>query len=303
MSGPPGGERLRTAAVVPVRGHAALLDGALEALRAQTLPLDEVVVVDDDPQPSLRLPAPVRVVTSRGAGPYAARNLGVAATDADVVLFLDARSRPRPRWVERTVAAFADPGTGLVGSDTLVRGGSSLAERASEVQQFASLDKYVRAPFFLPYLPTCNLAVRREDFTAVGGFSTVRSGGDADLCWRVQRATGHRMAVVEEVLMEWVPRTRWRDLLEQNYRYGRSHHALRVDWSDRGLDVREPLPPWRLLARTAKAGLRYGAAVPRGADARAQRFVALAGSCFDWGYWSAHRAGRAASAHSERRPG
>ncbi|GAB3222933.1 hypothetical protein GCM10027586_12650 [Kineococcus gypseus] len=283
---------LRAVAVLPVRGHAALLDGALRALAEQTRPPDEVVVVDDSPEPVLHLDPPVRVVHSGGAGPYAARNLGVAAVDADVVLFLDARSRPRPTWVERTLERFEDPSVGIVGSDTLVRGGTSLAERASEVQQFSRLDKYVSAPFFLPYLPTCNLAVRRADFDAVGGFSTVRSGGDADLCWRLQRATGHRMDVVDEVLMEWIPRDRARELLEQNYRYGRSHHGLRREWSDRGLPVVDPLPTWRLAARSTRAALRFVGSLPLGADSRAERFVPLAGACFDWGYWVAHHRAR-----------
>ncbi|WP_432544883.1 glycosyltransferase [Kineococcus sp. SYSU DK002] len=290
-----GTPRLRTAAVLPVRGHAALLDGALAALAAQTTPVDEVVVVDDSPTPVLRLDGAVRVVHSGGAGPYAARNLGVAATGADVVLFLDARSRPRPDWVRRTLERFDDEQVGIVGSDTVVLGGTSLAERASEVQQFSRLDKYVAKPFFLPYLPTCNLAVRRTDFDAVEGFSTVRSGGDADLCWRLQVATGHRLDVVPDVLMEWVPRDEARQLLEQNYRYGKSHHALRCDWSRRGLDVVPPLPAWRLAARTGKALLRFGVALPRGRGAQAERFVALAGACFDWGYWNAHRRSRGGS--------
>jgi len=287
--------RPRTAAILPVRGHAALLDGALAALAAQTVPVDEIIVVDDDPSPSLRLAPPARVVPSGGIGPYRARNLGVSSTEADVLLFLDARSRPRPDWVQRTVAEFSDRDTGIVGSDTLVRGGPSLAERASQVQQFSRLDKYVAAPFFLPYLPTCNLAVRRVDFDAVGGFSQVRSGGDADLCWRIQSQTGHRLAVVEDVLMEWVPRSDARQLLEQNYRYGKSHFALRREWADRGLQMTRPLPTWRLVVRTAKALARFGVAVPRGRDSQAAEFTALAGACFDWGYRNAFRGGTTGS--------
>lgn len=289
---PAGSAGLRTAAVLPVRGHGAMLDAVMSCLRDQQVPLDEVVVVDDAPVPTLAPVEGARVVPSHGAGPYAARNIGVAASGADVVFFLDARSRPRPDWVSRTVERFADDEVGIVGSDTLVRGGISLAERASEVQQFSRLDKYVTAPFFLPYLPTCNLAVRRSDFDAVDGFSTVRSGGDADLCWRLQVATGHRLDVIPDVLMEWVPRDAARQLLEQNYRYGKSHHGLRRNWSGRGLDVVAPLPAWRLAARTGRAVMRFGAALPRGRDAQAQQFVALAGVCFDWGYWNAHRRDR-----------
>nr|WP_276610697.1 glycosyltransferase [Kineococcus siccus] len=280
---------MRTAAVLPVRGHLDLLAAVLEGLRQQETALDEIVVVDDSPTPVIPPTPGVTVVHSGGAGPYAARNAGVAASAADVVFFLDARSRPTPGWVGGLLAQFADPQVGIAGSQTRVLGGESLAARASEVQQFAALDKYLANPFFLPYLPTCNLAVRRADFDAVGGFSTVRSGGDADLCWRVQQATGHVLAADERVLLEWVPRTDWRELLEQNFRYGGSHHALRVRWADRGLRMAEPLPTPRLVVRSGRAVVRLAAAAPRGRTALAQQFVAVAGACFDWGYWRAHR--------------
>lgn len=284
-----GGKRTTTAAIIPIRGHASLLDGVLQALAQQTKPLDEIIVVDDAPTPTLAAAPGTRVVASGGAGPYAARNIGVAASTADVVFFLDARSRPRPEWVARTVALFADPTVGIVGSETIVRGGPTIAAKAAQVQQFSNLDKYITAPFFLPYLPTCNLALRRQDFDAVTGFSTVRSGGDADLCWRIQRATGHRLEAIPDVLMEWVPRDRARELLEQNFRYGKSHHGLRVEWSDRGLVVTRPLPFWRLLARTARSVASSGSALVRDRQNLPSRVVRMAGVCYDWGYWSAYR--------------
>lgn len=283
-----GARRLRTAAVLPIRGHASLLDGVLDSLAHQTASLDEIIVVDDGPTPTLTPRSGTRVVSSGGVGPYAARNLGVASSSADVVFFLDARSRPRPDWVARSVRAFDDEGVGIVGSETIVRGGATIAAKAAEVQQFSNLDKYIAAPFFLPYLPTCNLAVRREDFDAVDGFSSVRSGGDADLCWRIQRATGHRLEAITDVLMEWVPRDRARELLEQNYRYGKSHHGLRVEWSDRGLPVVEPLPLWRLLARTGRSVVSSVGALVTDRGQLPSKVVRMAGVCYDWGYWRAH---------------
>lgn len=281
-----------TAAIIPIRGHASLLDGVLLALTQQTKPLDEIIVVDDAPTATLKAGAGTSVVSSGGVGPYAARNVGVAASTADVVFFLDARSRPRSDWVARTVERFADPSVGIVGSETVVRGGPTLAAKAAEVQQFSNLDKYITAPFFLPYLPTCNLAVRRTDFESVSGFSTVRSGGDADLCWRIQRSTGHRLEAIADVLMEWVPRDRARELLEQNYRYGKSHHGLRAEWADRGLTVTEPLPLWRLLARTTRAVVSSGGALVTDRDNLPHNVVRMAGVCYDWGYWTAYRKAR-----------
>jgi glycosyltransferase involved in cell wall biosynthesis len=252
---------LRVAAVLPVGGELALLEGALAALRAQDRPLDELIVVDDTRDGGLEAPGGVRVLPSGGRGPYAARNVGWRAAAADVVLFCDLRSRPRDAWARRTVELFADPSVALAGSEVRVRGGGSLGARAGERHQFFELRKYVEGGFFRPYLPTCNLAARREDLAAVDGFEEVRSGADADLCWRILDRPDRRLATVPEVLMDWVPRDRIRDYLEQNYRYGKSNYALRTAWRDRGAPQKPPLPR-RLLARRAlRTGVRTASAV------------------------------------------
>lgn len=277
---------LRTAVVLPVRGHARLLDGCLAALRAQDVPVDDVIVVDDSPEASLGDLPGVRVLRSRGGGPYAARNVGWRATDADVVLFLDARSRPRPDWSAKLVRPFADPSVALAGSEVDVAvGDGALGARASHAQQFYRLRNYLARPFFLPYLPTCNLAVRRTDLEAVDGFSEVRSGGDADFCWKVLSRPGRRLEAVEEVLMDWVPRERARDYLEQNYRYGGSNHQLRLDWAPQGATVVEPLGHLRLAKRLTAVSLHYALARARGQEERSVTYLThAAGLCFDAGY-------------------
>lgn len=276
---------LSTTAIIPVRGHGALLQQCLQALFAQAQPVDEVIVVDDSPDGSLEPIDGVRILRSGGQGPYAARNIAAAETGSDILLFLDSRSRPRAPWVERTTARFSDVSIAIVGSDVLVSTGPSLAAAASHAQQFARLRNYLAAPYFRPYLPTCNLAVRRADFLTVGGFPTVRSGGDAELCWRVLELPGRRLDAVEEVLMDWVPRTSTRELLEQNYRYGKSSFALRTRWHDKGASVPAPLPYWRLVRRTAWVAARAAAAWARRDRERLVAYVAgSAQLCSDWGY-------------------
>ena len=241
---------LRVAAVLPVGGEFELLDGVIAALRAQDRPLDELIVVDDSIEGVLDAPDDVRVLRSGGRGPYAARNVGWHATDADLVLFCDVRSRPRPEWARCTADLFADPSIALVGSEVRIRGGGSLAARAGERHQFFELRKYLEDGFFRPYLPTCNLAARRADLEEVGGFEEVRSGADADLCWRILDRPNRRLETLPDVLMDWVARDRILDYLAQSYRYGKSNYALRRSWRARGAPQRPPVP-YRLLVRRA----------------------------------------------------
>ena len=77
------------------------------------------------------------------------------------------------------------------------------------------------------YYPTANLGIDRTAFEKVGGFRAMRSGGDADICWRIQEQRLGRMAVDTRVLMEWEPRTTLRELASQWKRYGRGTAYLR----------------------------------------------------------------------------
>ncbi|MGI4893801.1 MAG: glycosyltransferase [Janthinobacterium lividum] len=276
---------MRTAVVLPVRGHARLLDGCLAALANQDQALDEIVVVDDSPDASLEQLPGVTLVRSGGTGPYAARNVGWRTTDADLIFFLDARSRPRPGWVSGLVPVFKDPGVALAGSEVLVDPGASLGARASHEQQFYRLRNYLARPFFLPYLPTCNLVVRRRDLEAVEGFSEVRSGGDADFCWRVLSRPGRRLEAVQTVLMDWIPRDRARDFLEQNYRYGKSNHLLRSQWAAQGAPMAAARPHVPLLRSLLGLSARMAVALARRDVEREAKYLAwAAGVCFDVGY-------------------
>jgi len=291
---------MATAVVLPIRGLGTLLADCLAALAAQDAPPAQVVVVDDSPDASLpadRLaaltagsPSPVTLLRSGGVGPYAARNIGWLATSAPVLLFLDARSRPRPRWTGTLAAVFDDPAVALTGSEVHVLGGRSLGARAAERQQSFRLRNYLDAPDFRPYLPTCNLGVRRSDLEAVGGFREVRSGGDADVCWRVLERPGRRLEPVHEELMDWVPRDSARDLLEQNYRYGRSSVVLRRDWAPAGARTWPPVPAGVLARRAGMLGLRLAvAAARRDGDAQVDLLTRAAQWSLDYGYRRSYR--------------
>ena len=265
--------------VLPVRNGGRLLAEVLAALSAQTVEPDEVVVVDDrstDDSADVARRAGAEVVTG-GGGPYRSRNLGWRATATDVVAFVDARSRPEPTWLERTAALLGDPGVAMAASQTVVVGGDSLVERASRLQQVFDVATYLDRPWFLPYFATCNLVVRRSALAAVGGFAEVRSGGDADLCWRIQLAGLGSLTAVRDPLMRWQARVGLRDALEQTYRYGRSRVELSRRFADRGCPPPAPAPARAMvpyLAR-ASAALAVRTALHRQPDAAARNLLSV----------------------------
>lgn len=270
----------RVAIVIPAASRGGLLDGCLEAVAAQAPAVGEVVLVDDSADgvlTDLDGVAGIKVVRSSGSGPYAARNLGWRAATSDVVLFADSRSRPHPTWAARLGDVFADEDVVLAGTETVVVRGKSFTARAAAVQQPFQVEKYVDRPWFRPYLATCNLAVRRSALERVGGFRTDRSGGDADLCWRVLE-DGGRLEVVREPLMEWVPREAFGQYLEQHYRYGGSNVRLRRTWEAQGADQLVPTALPRLLAKSAILPARFAWAAARRREDRVEHLIVEAGA-------------------------
>lgn len=107
---------MRIAAVLPAYNAAPFIGAALDSVRAQTRPVDEIVVADDASRDdtagavatwSRAAGVAVRVVrleVNGGAG--AARNAGFMATDADVVAMLDADDTWEPNMVASLAAGL-----------------------------------------------------------------------------------------------------------------------------------------------------------------------------------------------------
>lgn len=107
------GEQPKISVIIPVYNGERHLGDAIASVLAQTVPVHEIIVVDDgSTDGSLnvaeRFGAPVRCHRQANAGAGAARNCGVALAGGEFLAFLDADDLWTPDKLQRQLAAFAD---------------------------------------------------------------------------------------------------------------------------------------------------------------------------------------------------
>jgi GT2 family glycosyltransferase len=156
---------------------------------------------------------------------YHARNVAARAGTAPWLLFLDADVE----WGPELLDAYFDPPPGertaVVGggiADAPLRSGrrTTVAELYSVQNATMAAARTLAHPERIPYAQTANCLVRRAAFEAAGGFADgIRSGGDADLCFRLQRA-GWAIEQRPRALALHRNRSTLRALLRQKARHG-----------------------------------------------------------------------------------
>jgi len=111
---------MSVSAVIPTFDRSAVLVRAVESVLAQTLPVDEVIVVDDGSSDETRAVIAerfpdVRLESIAHAGVSAARNRGIALATGDWIAFLDSDDEWLPRRLERQMEALDEaPGHRIV---------------------------------------------------------------------------------------------------------------------------------------------------------------------------------------------
>ena len=192
---------MKVSLVIVSKDEPALAD-TLDAVEELTRGLlDEVVVVDASQRrlDRVRLAHPwvtwqdyeqpngVRVTIAHQ------RNIGVANSVGEVVVFTDSGCIPRADWLARLLAPILE-------EDEYVTCGPA----DSQGRSIYSGPKWwgQTTERYVSEAPTINLAFRREVFDAVGGFDeSFAAGEDIDFTWRVNDA-GYRLRWVADAVVE-----------------------------------------------------------------------------------------------------
>ncbi|MDQ6658178.1 MAG: glycosyltransferase [Actinomycetota bacterium] len=203
----------RASVIIPVHGNWAMTAACLDSLLALADPVAFDVVVVDDSSPDdtaerLADRSQVRVVTTTvNSGFGAACNLGAASVATDILIFLNNDTRVHQGWIDSLLQTLdADESAGQVSSLILDQDGRVMDAGgivfddgsawnygrgydadSSEVRTFRDVD----------YCTGTSFAIRREVFTALGGFDARYQPAyyeDVDLSFGV-RSLGRRTVI------------------------------------------------------------------------------------------------------------
>jgi GT2 family glycosyltransferase len=234
--------------IVPFAGSDEELDRCLAAMSG--VGAEQLLIADNRPVPRPGL------VDARGfASSYHARQVAAEQATGEWLVFLDADTVPEPGLLD----AYFDPSPGDR-AGVLAGGIEDWVEADTPVARYVAARRKLDQATTLahpraPYAQTANCAVRRAALEAVGGFpDPVRSGGDADLCWRLQ-AAGWTLESRPEARVRHRNRTTLRALLAQLHRHGSG-----MMWLERRHPGSFPPPtPRELLGRFKLLARPHGA--------------------------------------------
>lgn len=185
--------------VIPVLNGERYLAAALDSVLEQTLPVDEIVVVDDGstdatPEIAVGYEDRIRYIAQDRVGMGGARDRGIEAAQGEWIAFLDADDLWDPEKIERQARHFQDrPETGAL----FTYAQNFWAEELrAEAERFRDHRIAKPQPAYIP----STLMARRSVFEAVGGFGSARRHAETlDWVLRAQRA-GVRIEILPEVL-------------------------------------------------------------------------------------------------------
>lgn len=250
---------MKLAIVIPTIGRPSLA-ALLDSLGAATGPLpDRIVLVDDRRIPSApldvaipqRLMSLVKIRTSGGRGPAAARNAGWRAVDAEWIAFLDDDVRVSSDWLQR----LADD---LASLDAEVAASSGRIEVPLPPDRRPTDWERTTAGLATAQWITADIACRRHVLDELRGFDERFRRAfreDADLALRVQNR-GWRLTRGQRVTVHPVRPARW-DVSVRAQR-GNADDALMTALHGRKWYERAGAPvgrrPWHIATTAALVG-------------------------------------------------
>lgn len=195
--------------LIPNYNRAKLIPQVIESIRGQTRPPDEIIVVDDtstDDSVAVLKTCPVKLIChSTNAGPAVARNHAFAASQGDLIIFIDADAIADPAMIENLCKVYEDAADadrlGGVGGRGVEKFTEGLANRWRCTHSRQDHGENFRPD--VEYLFGLCCSYTRTAFERIHGFDSfyrINAGEDLDIGLRARRA-GYRLAYTPDAVV------------------------------------------------------------------------------------------------------
>ena len=230
----------RASVIVCAYNAERTMDACLESLRTLNYPDYEVVVVNDgstdgtlaiterhkatyDANPD----GPrLHIVSQENKGLSAARNVGAAAANGEIIAYTDSDCVPDPDWLAFLVYKFVRSGFVAVGGPNFPPPEPSLVPAAVAVSPGGPTHVLLNDEV-AEHIPGCNMAFTKKAFDEVHGFEPIfaAAGDDVDFCWRLQNR-GYAIGFSPAATVWHYRRNTVKAYLKQQMGYGKAEALL-----------------------------------------------------------------------------
>jgi GT2 family glycosyltransferase len=205
----------------------------LEALRKLDYPNFEVIVVDDgstDGTGAIAREYDFLFIRTPNGGLSSARNVGLRVADGEIVAYIDDDAYPDPDWLKFLAATFMSSTHAGVGGpnipppeDGFIAGCVACAPGGPIHILLSDLEA--------EHIPGCNMAFRRDELLAIGGFDPQfrTAGDDVDVCWELQER-GHTLGFSPAAVVWHHRRNSVGAYWRQQRGYGKAEALLERKW-------------------------------------------------------------------------
>ena len=224
--------------IVPAYNAAKTLQTLLNSLLNQTHKDFEIIVIDDgskDKTHKIAQSYPCNLIhLLENHGPAYCRNLGAQNARGDILVFIDSDCRADRMWVEKIVRYFSqNDAEALMGKLILLPSsllGNSISALGFPAGGAVGFDKIwkVNKEGYTDSLSSCNCAIRKDIFWAIGGFDETfpYPGGEDSLLAYNLRESQHRIKYCPDVLVYHQARDSLNDFLRWHFRRGISSYIF-----------------------------------------------------------------------------